>query len=108
MNEYGVKVMVADLMEALDEAGEGHSECEAYVNARRWMDTGDARPIHNVCVKVSRHHYYRIQAKDFDDAAEQAEYLACSEHGYDPSEWLIDSDEDESTFDFDSLEIHSA
>ena len=48
MDERAVKMLVADLMEALDAAGEGHPDNEAYAAARRWMETGHADPVHNV------------------------------------------------------------
>ena len=107
MDEYAVKKLVADLMEALDDAGGGHPDNDAYEAARRWMETGDARPVFNIRVHVSRDHYYRIRAEDYEAASEHAEHLVATDYDFDPTEWLIDSDEDESSFDFDSLEIQN-
>lgn len=107
MDEYEVKKLVADLMEALDEAGNGHDGCEAYAAARRWMDTGNSKPVYNVYVRVSQEVPYRIRAEDWDSAASYAESLAHDEHGEDFF-YDVDEADDSSTFDFDSLEIQEA
>ena len=107
MDEFEVKKLIADLMDALDKAGE--SEHGAYEAAQRWMETGSAKPIFNVRVKVSRDHYYRVQADDFEEAARYAEDLVCDQHDYSPDDWMIDSDEEEeNVYDFDSLPLNDA
>ena len=107
MDEYEVKKMVADLMEALDAAGEGHPDNEAYEAARRWMDTGSPKPVFNVYVRVSQEIPYRIRAANWVTAESYAESLAQDEYG---DEFLYDVDEADSssTFDFESLGILEA
>ena len=108
MDERAVKMLVADLMEALDAAGEGHPDNEAYAAARRWMETGHADPVHNVRVRVSREHLYRIRSNDAIAAIQAAEELAASDYGYDPNDQCVEGDTaDEDAPEFEDLDVHT-